>query len=84
VFKADTRSAINQFRARKITLPECLTALADALMMVKPKLGPFEFLALGDMVVANNARVMGEAASRERDRLAARERRRKSKLLNQI
>ena len=84
MFKADTRSAINQFRATKITLPECLTALADALMMVKPKLGPSEFLALGDIVVANNARVMGEVASRERDRLAARERRRKSKLLNQI
>jgi hypothetical protein len=30
-FKADTGATLDEFLARKITLPDCLTALADAL-----------------------------------------------------
>ena len=73
-FKIDTGATIDQFFARKIILPECFTALADALSKVKPKLRPSEFLALTDIVIANNARVMGEERRREHARQAARER----------
>jgi hypothetical protein len=79
-FKTDTKSTINQFLAGKITLSNCLTALAEAFTIAKPKLQPSEFPALTDVVIANNARVMGEDRRRERDRIGARERRRKSKL----
>ena len=78
-FNADTGVTIDQFFARKKTLPDCLTALADALIKVKPKLRPSEFLALGDIVMANNAMVMKEAEKRERNRRASHEYYRKSK-----
>ena len=76
-FKVDAGATIDQFLARKITLPNCLTALADALTQVKPKLQPSEFPALTDIVIANNARVMGEERRREHARQAARESSRK-------
>ena len=79
-FRTDTKSTIDQFLARKITLPNCFSALADAFTIAKPKLQPCEFPALTDIVISNNARVMGEDRRRERDRIGARERRRKSKL----
>jgi len=76
-FKIDTGATVDQFLARKITLPNCLTVLADALTKVKPKLRPSEFLAVTDIVIANNARVMREERRREHARQAARERSRK-------
>ena len=79
-FKADTGATVDQFLARKITLPDCLTKLADALTKVKPKLERSEFPAFTDIVIANNAKVMREAEKRERNRLASREYYRKSKL----
>jgi hypothetical protein len=81
-FKADTGAMVDQFLTRKSTLPNCLTTLADALTKVKPKLRPSEFPYLTDIAIANNARVMREADRRERDRIGACERRRKSKLSN--
>jgi len=42
-FKADTGATVDQFLTRKITLPNCLTTLADALTKVKPKLQPLKF-----------------------------------------
>ena len=79
-FKADTGATIDLFLARKITLPDCLDTLADALTKVKPKLERSEFPAFTDIVIANNARVMREAEKRERNRMASREYYRKSKL----
>ena len=66
-FKADTGATVDQYLARKITLPNCLDTLADALTKVKPKLERSEYPAFADIVIANNARVMGEAVRRERD-----------------
>jgi len=76
-FKIDTGATTDQFLARKITLPNCLTALADTLTKVKPKLRPTEFLAVTDIVIVNNARVMAEERRREHARQASRERSRK-------
>ena len=75
-FKSDTGATVDQFHARKITLPDCLTALTK----VKPKLERSEVPAFTDIVIANNARVMREAEKRERNRMASREYHRKSKL----
>ena len=79
-FKSDTGATVDQFHARKITLPDCLTALADALTKVKPKLKKSEVPAFTDIVIANNARVMREAEKRERNRMASHEYYCKSKL----
>jgi len=76
-FKVDTGATTDQFLARKITLPNCLTELADTPIKVKPKLRPSEYLAVTDLVIANNERVMAEERRREHARQAARERSRK-------
>ena len=81
-FKVDSRATIDQFLAREITLPNCLTAMADALTKVKPELRPPDFFALTDIVIANNARVMAEERRREHARQAARVRSRKRLTVN--
>jgi hypothetical protein len=78
-FKADTGATVDQFLARKITLPDCLTALADALTRIKAEVSREEFPAITDIVIANNAKVMREAEKRERNRKASREYYRNSK-----
>jgi hypothetical protein len=82
-FRADTGFVVDQFLTSKITLPDCLNALADAFTKVKLKLERSELPALTGVVMANNARVMTEAEKRERNRRVSREYYRKSKTKNQ-
>jgi hypothetical protein len=69
-YKSKSQKIVHQFLRREITFPQCVTALADALVMAKMKIEPAELIVLSDAMLANNARLMTEMEKRESRRIS--------------
>jgi hypothetical protein len=65
-YKRTTHQIVRRFINRDITFVTCITRLSDALVIARPQCPPEDLPALCDMMLANNARVMGEMEKRER------------------
>ena len=64
----ETQEILRRFITRKLTFPECISALDAALAALIPELKPNEILGLRAVMLANNEIVMKEMAKRERKR----------------
>jgi hypothetical protein len=79
-YKKQTQKVVERFLNRKLTFPECISALDAALARFIRRMAQEELPALRAVLLANNEKVMREMEKRERNRLRLRERYRQSKL----
>jgi hypothetical protein len=63
-YKRETNELINRFLLRRLSFPECISALDSALAGLIPRLRPEDLPALRELIMANNERVMKEMERR--------------------
>jgi hypothetical protein len=64
VYKSETREVIRRFLDHRLTLPECMTALEDALADLIPRLHGETSATLPALIARNNAIALKEMERR--------------------
>jgi hypothetical protein len=63
-YRSETREVVERFLRRRISFPECISALDAALARFVPRLTDEKLPALRALMFANNQRVMEEMERR--------------------
>ena len=64
VYKRETSDLINRFLLRRLSFPDCISALDSALAGLIPRLHPEDLPLLREVMLTNNERVMKEMERR--------------------
>jgi hypothetical protein len=64
LYKHETREIISRFLLRRLSFPDCISALDSALAELIPRLHPEDLPTLREVMLANDERVMNEMARR--------------------
>ena len=67
-YKRSGRKIVDKFLRREITVLDCVSALADALVTARGNIAPDQMLRLADAALTHNAQVMGEIERRVKKR----------------